>query len=274
MESKPPIMAVFFPKKNLSYIKYFLYILQKKAMPEGPSIVILKEVVQQFTGQTIISVSGSSTIGIGRIEGQTVISFKSWGKHFLICFEDFTIRIHLLMFGTYRINERKDRKPQLNLTFSNGEINLYSCSIKFLEGDVNLHYDWTTDVMNEAWNPELAANKLQMIPDQMICDALLDQNIFAGVGNIIKNEVLYRTYVHPESLVGKVPSAVLKKVIDECSIYSFDFLEWKKNYVLREHWLIYTKKHCQRCNLPTQYKHTGLRNRRSFYCPNCQNLYL
>lgn len=243
-------------------------------MPEGPSIVLLKNAVQQFTGHTVISVSGNSKIGIDRIKEQTVISFKSWGKHFLICFEDFTIRVHLLMFGTYRINERKERTAQLNLTFSNGEINLYSCSLKFLEGPVNLHYDWTTDVMNENWNPKLAAKKLEMIPDQMICDALLDQNIFAGVGNIIKNEVLYRTYVHPESFVGKVPSTVLNQIINQCSTYSFDFLEWKKNYVLREHWLVYTKKVCQRCNLPIQYKHTGSRNRRSFCCPNCQKLYL
>jgi endonuclease-8 len=243
-------------------------------MPEGPSIVILKEAVQQFSGHTIISVSGNSRIGIERIKGQTVISFKSWGKHFLICFEEFTIRIHLLMFGTYRINERKDKAPQLNLTFSNGEINFYSCSIKFLEGNVNLHYDWTADVMNENWNPKSAKKKLQMIPDQMICDALLDQNIFAGVGNIIKNEVLYKTYVHPESLVGKVPLALLKKIIDECSKYSFDFFEWKKNFVLRDHWLVYTKKICQRCNLPIQHKkYMGVRKRRSFYCPNCQKLY-
>ena len=31
----------------------------------------------------------------------------------------------------------------------------------------------------------------------MVCDALLDQTVFAGVGNIIKNEVLFRTGVHP-----------------------------------------------------------------------------
>ncbi len=243
-------------------------------MPEGPSIVILKEAVQQFTGHAVISVSGNSKIGIERIKDQTVISFKSWGKHFLICFEYFTIRIHLLMFGSYRINERKERTPQLNLTFSNGEINFYSCAIKLLEGNVNLYYDWATDVMSEDWKSELAEKKLQMIPDQLICDAILDQNIFAGVGNIIKNEVLYNMHVHPESLVGKVPSDILKTVIDECSRYSFDFLQWKKNYVLRNHWLVYTKKACSRCNLPIQYKRTGLRQRRSYYCPNCQKLYL
>jgi len=242
-------------------------------MPEGPSIVILKEAVQQFTGHKVISVSGNSKIDMERLKDQTVISYKSWGKHFLICFDDFTVKVHLLMFGTYRINERKDTVPRLSLVFSNGEFNLYTCSIKLLEGNVNLHYDWSADVMNEDWNPKSAKKKLKKIPEQMICDALLDQDIFAGVGNIIKNEVLYRTYVHPESLVSKVPSAILKTMIDECSKYSFEFLEWKKNYVLRNHWLVYTKKICLRCNLPIQYKKTGIKKRRSFYCQNCQKLY-
>ena len=66
----------------------------------------------------------------------------------------------------------------------------------------------------------------------MICDALLNQNIFSGVGNIIKNEVLYRTHVHPESLIGNIPIAQLNKVVYECSNYSFDFLNWKRNYEL------------------------------------------
>ena len=242
-------------------------------MPEGPSIVILKEAVQQFAGQKVLSVSGNSKIDLERIDNQIVDSFKSWGKHFLICFENFTLKVHLLMFGSYRINERKDTTPRLSLVFANGEFNLYNCSIKFLEGNVNLHYDWSADVMNEEWNPNLAKKKLNKIPKQMICDAVLDQDIFSGVGNIIKNEVLYRTFVHPESLVGKIPPETLDTIIDECSIYSFQFLEWKKNYELRKQWLIYTKKICLRCNLPVQYKKTGVKNRRSFYCSNCQQLY-
>ena len=242
-------------------------------MPEGPSIVILKEAVQEFTGQKVLAVSGNGKIDIDRLENQTVIDFKSWGKHFLICFEKFTIKIHLLMFGTYRINERKATTPRLSLTFSNGEINLYTCSAKFLEGNVNLHYDWSADVMNEEWNPISAKQKLKKIPEQMICDAILDQNIFSGVGNIIKNEVLYRACVHPESLVGKIPLATMTKIIYECSNYSFEFLDWKKNFVLKNHWLAYTKKICLRCDLSIVRKQTGVKKRRSFYCPICQKLY-
>lgn len=117
-------------------------------MPEGPSIVLLKEEVQQFIGERILSVHGNSKIDQGRLENKQVISFKSWGKHFLICLEDLTIRIHFLMFGTYRINEEKEQPVRLSLYFQNGVINFYSCSVKLLEGNVDGHYDFTSDVMN------------------------------------------------------------------------------------------------------------------------------
>lgn len=242
-------------------------------MPEGPSIVILREEVQQFTGKKILEVSGNSSIDIERLKDKTIQEFKTWGKHFLICFEGFTVKIHMLMFGTYRVNERKETQPRLSLVFSDGEINFYTCSIKILEGDINDIYDWSEDVMNDDWDPKKAKKSLEKIPNEMICDAILDQNIFSGVGNIIKNEVLYRCHIHPESLVGKIPFDNLNEIISECSIYSFEFLYWKKKFELKKHWEAYTKKVCLRCNLPMIRKHTGHRNRRSFFCTNCQQLH-
>ncbi|PXY43552.1 DNA-formamidopyrimidine glycosylase family protein [Flavobacterium hydrophilum] len=242
-------------------------------MPEGPSIVILKEEVQQFAGQKIIDVSGNSSIDILRLKNKTIFEFKSWGKHFLICFDGFTVKIHMLMFGTYRINDTKETTARLSMVFANGEINFYTCSIKILEGNINLYYDWEEDVMNENWDPKKAKKSLDKIPKKMICDALLEQNIFSGVGNIIKNEVLYRCKIHPESLVGKIPSEDIQKLIDESVIYSFQFLNWKKMNELKKHWLAHTKKVCVRCNLPLQKKYTGVKKRRSFFCTNCQELY-
>lgn len=242
-------------------------------MPEGPSIVILKEEVQQFAGRKVIAVAGNSKIDQPRLAGKKVIAFKSWGKHFLICFKGFTLRVHFLLFGTYRINESRDALARLNLTFSNGELNLYACSLKFLEGDVNDYYDWSADVMNDAWDAKRARKKLDAAPDKLICDALLEQDIFAGVGNIIKNEVLYRVYVHPESPTGTIPKIKLSKIIREARTYSFQFLAWKKKYELKQHWLAHTKTVCLRCNFPIIRKHTGVKKRRSFFCGNCQVKY-
>jgi len=250
-------------------------------MPEGPSILLLKEAVEQFEGKKIISVYGDTKIGKERLLNKKVLEFKTWGKHFLICFKGFTIRIHMLMFGSYSIDEKKlskidegkERPVRLGLEFSKGEINFYSCAVKIIEGDVNEVYDWSSDVMSDEWDEKKAKKKLKDVPDAMICDTLLNQNIFTGVGNIIKNEVLYRVRVHPESRTGEIPTRKMSQIVKEARIYSFQFLEWKRKYELKKHWLAHTKKTCLRCNLPIIKKYTGKNKRRSFFCTNCQILY-
>jgi len=242
-------------------------------MPEGPSIVILKEAVKEFSGKKVIEVTGNSKIDQQRLLNKKIIEFKSWGKHFLICFKGFTVRIHFLLFGSYLLNEKKDRPVRLALTFRKGEINFYSCAVKIIEGDLDEVYVWSADVMSDGWDKKKAMSKLITQPEVLICDALLDQEIFAGVGNIIKNEVLYRAGIHPESRIAKIPLPKIREIVSEARIYSFEFLEWKKNFELKKHWLAHGKKICRRCNIPLIKKHTGTRKRRSFFCTNCQLLY-
>jgi endonuclease-8 len=242
-------------------------------MPEGPAIVILKEEVQFFKGKRIIRVEGNSKLDIQRLSGKKIVDFKSWGKHFLICFNGFTVRIHFMLFGSYRINEQKESAPRLRLIFKKGEINFYACSIKIFDQNADEIYDWASDVMSDLWDPKAAHEKLKAVPDMLVCDALLNQNIFSGVGNIIKNEVLFRIFLHPENRIGDLPSKKITELIEQARIYSFQFLEWKKQYVLKKNWLAHTKKICPRCNIPFIKKHCGKTNRRSFFCTNCQVLY-
>lgn len=242
-------------------------------MPEGPSIVILKEALQEFKGKKVLEAGGNTKTILPELEGQIVTDFKSWGKHFLICFKKFAIRIHFLLFGTYRINERKDTKPRLSLRFRNGEINFYTSSIQLIEGDLDKMYDWSADVMSDEWDPVKAKMKLKETPDMMVCDALMNQKIFSGVGNIIKNEVMFRIKVHPESRVGALPAAKLNALIKQAVQYSFEFYEWKKAFVLKQHWLVYNQKTCPRDQVPFKRKDMGRTRRRTFYCTSCQQLY-
>jgi endonuclease-8 len=242
---------------------------------EGPSLVILKEEAQRFVGKEIIAAGGTLKWDKDVLVGQKLRALKTWGKHFLIVLDRCTIRIHYLMFGNYYIDSRHPEKvPKLTLEFQNGEWNNYNCAAKILdEPDVDKIYDWSTDVMNDAWDAAKAKKKVKAAPQMLVCDALLDQTIFSGVGNIMKNEVLYRIHLHPESQIGALPAKALNDLVREARAYSFDFKDWKKEGTLRKHWLAHTKKICTRCNLPLTKKHTGLNPRRSFFCPNCQVLY-
>lgn len=243
-------------------------------MPEGPSLVIAKEEMQPFIGKKVIAVSGNSKTDKKRILNKKLIAIKTWGKHLLFCFDKFSVRIHFLMFGKYLVNaQREGGSPRLTMQFKNGGIYLYTCSVKFIEGPLDEIYEWSADVLSDEWDAKAAKKKLKAIPEALVTDALLNQTIFAGVGNIIKNEVLYRTKVHPKTRVGDLPAKQLNAIIKEARNYSFDFLKWKKEYTLRKHWLAHTKKTCSRDGDKIVKEYLGKTNRRTFFCNTCQVLY-
>ncbi len=245
-------------------------------MPEGPSLVILREEAAHFKGKKIALAEGNTkTIDLDRLAGQRIKSLRSWGKHFIIELPRDVLRIHFMLFGSYRINERKENKiPRMSLQFTDGEeLNFYACSIKPVEGDLDAEYDWDADIMSPTWDPAKARKKLRANPDMLVCDALLDQTIFAGVGNIIKNEVLFRIRLHPLSTVGALSAPKLRQLVEQARQYSFDFLEWKKAFVLRKHWLAHKKVTCPRCTIKFSKAHLGKTNRRSFFCEQCQKRY-
>ena len=245
-------------------------------MPEGPSIFILKELITPlFKDKKIIKAIGNAKIDMSQLNGKKIIDIRCWGKQLLIFTKDTTIRIHLMMFGSYSIDENKRpaRSLRLALTVPKHALYFYTCSVRLLPADADKIYDWQADVLSDEWDPLKARKKLKDIPDTMICDALLDQQIFSGVGNIIKNEVLYRIKLHPENLIKNIPATKLSGLIKEARNYSFDFLKWKKEFTLKKHWLAHTKKTCLRCNLPIIKKYCGKTKRRTFFCSGCQVRY-
>ena len=243
-------------------------------MPEGPSILLVRESLLPFIGKKIKAVHGNTKIEKERLINQNIRDVKTWGKHLLICFDRFTLRIHFMMFGSYLVNERKSTPLRLSLEFKKEEINFYTCSHQFLEEAPDQIYDFSTDVLSDSWSPRKAAFKLKKIPDLNVCDALLDQQIFSGVGNIIKNEVLFRIKVHPKSLVGSLPARLKSQMIKESRNYSLDFLKWKREFVLRKHWLVYTKKTCPRDKSHIYKEYIGKTKRRTYFCDTCQLLYI
>lgn len=244
-------------------------------MPEGPSIILMKENLLQFVGHKVTEASGNAKFDKEPFMGQILREIRTFGKQTYLIFEKSAIRIHLLMFGSYSINEqtKPDKSLRLALLFSSEGMYFYTCSVKTVELEFLSTIDWEADVMSDLWNPEKAEKKLKAHPQMMVCDALMDQNIFSGVGNIIKNEVLFRIGVQPESLMGNLPAKKRKELIAEARNYSFEFLEWKREFTLKKHWQVHTKSTCPICGQKLTNKQTGKGKRRSFFCEKDQRLY-
>ncbi|HMG93855.1 MAG TPA: DNA-formamidopyrimidine glycosylase family protein [Chryseolinea sp.] len=245
-------------------------------MPEGPSIVLLKEALQSFVDKKIVNADGSSKkIEYGRLPGAKIREIKTWGKHLLICLPDVTIRIHLLMFGSYSIDTPKqNRIAKLSLFFARGRsVHFYACSVKLITEPLSRVYDWTADIMSKKWDSGKAVKKMNARSSELVCDILLDQDIFAGSGNIIKNETLFRSKIHPKSVVGKIPPLRKKLLVRELIGYSKMFLKWRRANTLKRHWLAYSKKICPRDHHPLAKEYMGKSRRRTFFCETCQKLY-
>ena len=248
---------------------------------EGPSLFLAAEWLAPFVGKRILAVEGNTRIGKERVDGKKILEIFSWGKHLVFQFDDFALRVHFMLFGSFQAKlkdkyvtgdyYKKKANPRLTLTFKNAQITLFSCSLKYLETS-NAHslYDFTTDIMSSHWDSKKALKAIKTYQEEQIGDVLLDQTIFSGVGNIIKNEVLFIVKKKPTLLVKDMSSILLSKVVKTAQQFSHQFYEWRKQFVLKKHYKIYRKSLCPVCGKKVCRKKTGKRERISFFCPKCQ----
>ena len=247
---------------------------------EGPSIHLAAEQLGPFVGRRVRAVEGNSRIGIERLRHRTVRDIFAWGKHLVFQFDAFALRVHFMLWGTFAASVngasvtgdyRRGSAPRLFLMFANGEITIWSASLRFLDHPCARDtYDFAADVLSDVWDPRAALEKVRRHPRAEIADVLLDQSIFAGVGNIIKNEVLFRTGTSPLTRVGRLPIRKLRRIIDDARTFSFRFLELRRRFALRKNLEIYGRSKCPSCGGKVSRKVHGTRGRRSFYCATCQ----
>jgi endonuclease-8 len=249
---------------------------------EGPSIHLAAEQLRPFAGRRVQAVAGNSRIGIDRLTGRRLREIFAWGKHLVFQFDRFALRVHFLLWGTYAADVhgvsvtgdyRRSGPPRLVLTFPNGVITIWSASLRFIEDPrARDQYDFTVDVLSDSWNPRAALRRARRHQSAEVADVLLDQSIFAGVGNIIKNEVLYRTRTSPRARVGRLSDRKLRAIVADARVFSFRFLELRRRFALRANLEVYGRSACARCGGKVSRLVHGVRRRRSFFCRACQRV--
>ena len=241
---------------------------------EGPSLVIASEEFKPFLKKPIQVAKGTAKLPFKEIRGSQLTKVRSWGKNFLLTFDTgMTLRIHFLMFGSYRIdNPRENRIPKMVLKIAGSQIYFYSCAIKVLEEKPETIYDWSVDTMSKEWSQPKALKKVRALPDSMICDLLMDQEIFSGIGNIIKNEIQFRQRLHPETKIGDMTAPQQRALVKDARDYCHQFYVWKKANVLKRNWQIMRKKKCPICGGKVTKAPTGKLKRLSHWCKRDQKL--
>lgn len=249
---------------------------------EGPSLLLASEQLIVFKGKKVKVVSGNTKIEKERMLGKKVTDVFSWGKHLVFQFDSFAIRTHFMLFGTYEAtidgvtvtgDYRRAYVPRLELQFENGDVKMFNCSIKFIESpNARREYDFSIDIMSSKWDSEKAYKNTMQFPEEEIADVLLDQTIFSGVGNIIKNEVLSIVKVNPQIKIKNLSKLKLQEIVTSAHSFSWQFYEWRKKFVLTKNLKIHRKGKCPHCGEKVTHQVTGKRKRISHYCPICQRI--
>ena len=212
-------------------------------MPEGPSILHLKDQLQPFKGKIVEKAGGYGEMPAKWINGKKLTDIKSWGKHLLLVFPNGVVKVHLGLFGDILINERKKVNRSFFLEFAKGEINGYVVKASKLTKPIEEEYDWRTDILSPDFDRAYVTILLKKEAEKTIDDVLMDQSIFTGVGNKIRNEALYRAAVHPLSITGKIPAAKITKLINEVVKYAGIFYKQLKTTGVNNGFSVYQQKY-------------------------------
>jgi endonuclease-8 len=165
---------------------------------------------------------------IDRVVGAVVTQVESLGKNLLIRFDNgLEVRTHLRMHGTwhrYRPGERWRRAPgraalvlevpgSVAVCFDAPVVELFEQraearhpALGRLGPDLLAEDADLDEALRRLRAPERAATS--------ITEALLDQRALAGIGNVIRNEVLWEARVSPWARVSDLDDTALRRLVE------------------------------------------------------------
>lgn len=250
-------------------------------MTEGPTARLRAiQIKERFQGEEVLDIFTRSKklfTDPRDLIGLRLDRTDSYGKNILLFLGEYAIRIHLMMFGSIRF-ENNYSKPfqrvRLYIGFSSGKLVVYNApivEIDFAESiEKRLSESLGVDPLRN-WNKELLLEMLSNEGNRLVGDVLLDQKIFAGVGNILRNEILHRAGIRPGRKVNEISREEKMKLVEYCKKLSEDFLEEKiKSGRIGNILMVYNRKRCGKCGDKIIFYRDKITSRKTFYCPICQ----
>ncbi len=242
-------------------------------MPEGPSILHLKNKLLPFKGKIVQKAGGYGKMPTAWLNKKKLLDIVTHGKHLLFVFNNGIVNVHLGLFGDVLVNESKKVNASFFLHFAMGEINGYVVRAKKLETPLEDHFDWRIDIGSKKFDAAYVKSLLKMEAGKTIDDLLMDQKIFAGVGNKIRNEALYRASIHPRSIVNKIPAAALNKLIKEVVKYANLFYKQLEKSGINDDFAVYQQEYAADGSEVTM-EVLSKSKRKIFYSEHHQKLYV
>lgn len=219
------------------------------------------------------------------VAGERVRRVGARGKHLLIGFEGgTTLHTHLRMQGSwhlYRAGERWRRAPGsvvARVAVPDVEAICFSAPVVELLTDAELDRHPTLSALGpdlcEA-DPDLdeVLRRLEGLdPGLEVGDALLDQTVAGGIGNVYRAEVAWACEIDPRRALGTVEPALRRMLWSTASRLLRSNLGTLRRATVPNGLAVYDRagRPCPRCAASIVTRRTGAHARSVWWCPGCQ----
>lgn len=272
-------------------------------MPELPEVetikTILDPIVKKKTVKSLEIIREKTLITdpnefAKKVVGKTFTGVSRKGKFLIFHLSDGLVIIsHLRMEGKYfegRVGDPLNKHDLLVYNFTDGTRLVYNDQRKF--GIIGLYKE--SEYLKKSPLSELGKEPFELSPQELydglktkkkpIKEALLDQTLISGLGNIYDDEVLFAASINPKTSAKDITLAQCAKIIKESirilnlaiaaggsTIRSYHPKEGVSGE-MQNNLLAYGKKNepCPRCGFPMRKIVVG--GRGTTYCPHCQHL--
>ena len=219
--------------------------------------------------------------GIAQLDGRRVERVESHGKNLMLHFEGrVVLHSHLGMNGSWQVYpagatwRRSPRSAWAVLGTGEADaVQFGGTTLRVLPAR-KLALDPTLsrlgpDILAEDFDPAAVAAELRAVaPNRQLGDALLDQRLVAGIGNIFKSEGCFAARVDPW-----LPLATLEQAQVEDVLSTTRKLMHAAVVSGRHPHRVYRRaaEPCRRCRTRLRSRGQGDSNRTTYWCPRCQS---
>ena len=221
------------------------------------------------------------------LRGRSVLEVVARGKHLLTRIEGgTTLHTHFRMDGTWHLYRPGDRwtggpEWQVRAVLENPEWQAVGYRLPVVEllptaDEHRVVGHLGPDVLGPDWDPEEAVRRLEADPEREVGQALLDQRVLAGPGNLYRVEALFLEGTSPWARAADAP---LRRLVDRLHrLMRANRDHWKQSTTgsLRpgeDHWVFERQgRPCRRCGTRVLSAEQGPapQQRLTYWCPHCQ----
>ena len=256
-------------------------------MPEGDTVLVTaRRLHEALAGRRLLATDfRMPRYATTDLSGQSVREAIARGKHLLMRTRgDVTIHSHLRMDGEWQVHPPGGRwrgpshevrvvlrtEPWIAVGFRLGELEVLPTT-----GEPVALGHLGPDVLGSDWDPKEALRRLRADPTRSIHEALLDQRVMAGPGNVYANEVCFLRGVHPAAPVGAVRDleavvAITKRLMEANrasgrQVTTGDLRRGKERWVYGRE-----GRSCFRCGTRVRREAASPVGRVRYWCSSCQ----